>query len=704
VILSEAYLSERGLSLEFTLSQGIEIDSYPERIRIQERLGQKCVPIWNLGVSEIIWFPIKNASGKIQSWFARPLPTLINGPKFVAPVDSGGAPFVTASIYEGLKTGHPVIITEGPVKALACQRAGKAAVGLVGVWGGAEKNSGGKLVLRKELAELGLRGRKVYIAFDADTTVKPEVRHASIRLYFLLSAAGAEVYQLTSWDLANGKGIDDYLVGHTREASPRAMLEVLLAQAAPFAATIANNKIDLDAVTSELRGVSFDELHRSQLCKPLAKALGVPVEELRKIGTGEVEDSSDVIFEELEPWPEEVNINELLQDLVDLVRKHVILDDYSILTVVFWVLLTYLSDYDRIDTMPILSLVSPEKRCGKTRLQSVLDWLVYRALSAANVSSASIYRAIERWHPTLLLDEVDSFIMKNEELRGILNSGHTREKAYVIRCHPTTLQPERFSTWCPKSFALIGHLPETLRDRSIAIRMERKKRGEKVRPLRATTRAERAELRRKISRWIADNGDKLEEPDPAIVEQLNDRAADNWVPIMQIARLAGGVWPLNVLRAVTALTVGDEDGISGAENIVGILLIRLQKIFYETAQAAVRNSAESQARAQGKSDQEVDAAGNAAVTGIIPGDRDFISTEEILKVLNDDKEAPWADWCKGNVKGLSAKRLGQILGQYKVKSVRLKRGGSHGYRFGDLRPVFERYIPYETDGGLTPSE
>src|SRR5258708_25615482 len=124
-------------------------------------------------------------------------------------------PFVTASIYEGLKSGHPVIVTEGPVRALVCQRAGIAAVGLVGVWGGAEKNSGGKLVLRKELAELGLRGRKVYIAFDADATVKSEVRHASIRLYFLLSAAGYEVYHLTRCDRTDGKGLDEHLVWKT---------------------------------------------------------------------------------------------------------------------------------------------------------------------------------------------------------------------------------------------------------------------------------------------------------------------------------------------------------------------------------------------------------------------------------------------------------------------------------------------------------
>jgi hypothetical protein len=35
--------------------------------------------------------------------------------------------------------------------------------------------------------------------------------------------------------------------------------------------------------------------------------------------------------------------------------------------------------------------------------------------------------------PTLLIDEGDSFIKDNEEMRGILNSGHTKAAAHVIR-------------------------------------------------------------------------------------------------------------------------------------------------------------------------------------------------------------------------------------------------------------------------------
>ena len=40
---------------------------------------------------------------------------------------------------------------------------------------------------------------------------------------------------------------------------------------------------------------------------------------------------------------------------------------------------------------------------------------------------------IEDLSPTLLIDEVDTFLSSNDQLRGILNSGYTRKTAFVLR-------------------------------------------------------------------------------------------------------------------------------------------------------------------------------------------------------------------------------------------------------------------------------
>ena len=72
--------------------------------------------------------------------------------------------------------------------------------------------------------------------------------------------------------------------------------------------------------------------------------------------------------------------------------------------------------------------------------------------------------------PTLLIDEADFFLRDNEELRGVLNSGH-RRGGHVIRIVGEDFEPRAFSTFSPCAIALIGRLPATLHDRAIHIRL-----------------------------------------------------------------------------------------------------------------------------------------------------------------------------------------------------------------------------------------
>jgi uncharacterized protein DUF3854 len=210
-------------------------------------------------VKEIIWFPMFGPNGARVSWWARPLPTLPE-PKFVRPTGNHSSPYVSRSAYR-LRAGAPLIVTEGPVKTLVCDQAGIAAVGINGTWCSSAQLPNDKLVLRQEIGDLNVRGRKIYIAFDADASFNAQVRHASIRLFFLLNAAGAEVYQLTSWEISEGKGLDDYLVTQQAQGvTAKAVLDMLIADAAPFVDTIHNNKVDLDAVASELEKVDLAHL------------------------------------------------------------------------------------------------------------------------------------------------------------------------------------------------------------------------------------------------------------------------------------------------------------------------------------------------------------------------------------------------------------------------------------------------------------
>jgi uncharacterized protein DUF3854 len=204
--LGEEYLLERGIASETVAAYGIEIDGTIERSRVVDRLGMEI----SHRTQAIIWFPIRDAEGDNGSWIARPLPTIEGKAKFLCRKSDGAPLYIAPSVYAVRdKAEVPLIITEGSAKALACVQAGFHAIGVNGVWCAGETDDEDKWHLRQELREgFELRSRKVYICFDADAATKPEVRHAQIRLFFLFHCAGAEVYQLTSWDICEGKGID----------------------------------------------------------------------------------------------------------------------------------------------------------------------------------------------------------------------------------------------------------------------------------------------------------------------------------------------------------------------------------------------------------------------------------------------------------------------------------------------------------------
>ena len=134
---------------------------------------------------------------------------------------------------------------------------------------------------------------------------------------------------------------------------------------------------------------------------------------------------------ETQPWHDPVDGQLLLDDLAKLLRRFVVLPQSAAETLALWTLHTYA--FDLRDITAYIGLESPEKRCGKTTLLTVLSELVHRPLVAANISPSAFFRVIEETRPTLLIDEADTLLKGNDELRGILNAGYSRKSAYVVR-------------------------------------------------------------------------------------------------------------------------------------------------------------------------------------------------------------------------------------------------------------------------------
>ena len=201
-----------------------------------------------------------------------------------------------------------------------------------------------------------------------------------------------------------------------------------------------------------------------------------------------------------------------------------------------WIVLTYL--HDAVDILPILLITSPLEDCGKSTLLKLVLYLSNRPIPASNISAAAIYRVIGDDHPTLVLDEADAFMQEDEAMRRVINSGHERPLAYVIRVVNDTGDTGQFSTWCPKAIARIGQPKRTILSRSIPIRLERKPKGMKTEKLKSGHKLEFEDLRRKISRLANDIRAQVQ-LFRSQSDWLNNRAGDNWEPLFAIATAAG---------------------------------------------------------------------------------------------------------------------------------------------------------------------
>jgi hypothetical protein len=276
-----------------------------------------------------------------------------------------------------------------------------------------------------------------------------------------------------------------------------------------------------------------------------------------------------------EPWPEPepVDGEELLSEIRTTFSRYLVLPDHSDIALALWSVGTYCFNEFRI--WPRLLISSPEKRCGKTSLLEVLAAVTKRSLSTSNATPAAAFRIIDKLQPTLLIDEADCFLDSSEELTSIVNSGHSRSSAFVIRCSGDEHNVQRFSTWAAMAIAMIG-LPKktTIIDRSVVIQLRRKLSGETVQRLPADLPESCSTIRRQAARWANDHQENLKKTEPILPDCENDRALDNWRPIFQIAETAGGDWPSLVRQSFGALTESDNDAEPGP-----LLLNDIRQIF-----------------------------------------------------------------------------------------------------------------------------
>ncbi len=279
----------------------------------------------------------------------------------------------------------------------------------------------------------------------------------------------------------------------------------------------------------------------------------------------------------VEPWPHPVDGGKVLSEVAAAFSRYVALPVGAADALALWT--AHAHAFEAFVHTPRLNCCSPEKGCGKTTALDVAASMTPRPLRTESMTAAVLFRLVQEHKPTLLLDEVDSYLNEAEELRGLLNAGHKRG-ARAYRVEGESLQVRGFNAFAPAALAGIGDLPGTLHDRSIVIRLVRAKPGEVA--ARFDSRRTHAEtgLCRKLARWTADNFTKLEACDPHLPETAFNRLGDNWRPLFAIAEVAGADWPQRAAGAFATLTSGDD---LDAQGIGATLLADIAAVFVNVA-------------------------------------------------------------------------------------------------------------------------
>ena len=348
-------------------------------------------------------------------------------------------------------------------------------------------------------------------------------------------------------------------------------------------------------------------------------------------------------------WPDPVTGEEVLVELVRTLTRYLALSEGVATTIALWILFAHA--HDAFPISPILAVTSPEKRCGKTTLLELVSSLVPCPLPSSSITAASLFRAVDQFRPTLLIDEADTFLGDRDELRGLLNSGHRRTLAVVIRTVGDQHEARAFSTWAPKVIALIGRLPDTLADRSIEVRMRRRTKDEHVERLRLDRLDELEPLRRRIWTWAQDNQEELQMMDPSLPDRLHDRAMDNWRPLVSIAEVVGGVWPKRARKAALLLSGQDPDE---EESVSTLLLGDIRKLF---------------------------------------GSSDRLASTQITVGLARREDRPWPEFRKGSP--ITVRQVARLLKRFDVKPTHMRIDGKtqRGYELADFKDAFSRYLP-----------
>ena len=388
-----------------------------------------------------------------------------------------------------------------------------------------------------------------------------------------------------------------------------------------------------------------------------AQELGIRVSALDKAvaryrGEEPGDDDPPALIENVEPWPDPVGGADLAEAVRRELLAHVVFPaEADADAATLWIFGTYLMDVWRLFAKVLVS--SPEKKCGKSTLLEVMEAHVFRPLLFSSITGPALFRVVEALRPTLLIDEADRFMRENDALIGIVNCGHTRRTARVIRTVEVdgNHEPRAFSVWCPQVIAGIGSQADTIEDRSIRIGLRRRLQTEQVRKRPADYFERQIAARRRLLTWANDNRHRIAALDVQPPVCGNDRAQDNWEPLFRIAAVLGGSW----LERVSAAYLLKEAGDGVRDEPAAVMALRDVMGCFEEHGGARQQSA------------------------------------DLVGWLVAMEDRPWSEWKHG--RPMTTSSLSRLLRQFGIRPRKIRFGTAPlmGYERGPVEDAFARY-------------
>lgn len=357
---------------------------------------------------------------------------------------------------------------------------------------------------------------------------------------------------------------------------------------------------------------------------------------------------------------------DLLERALAFMERFVILpSNHAGVALVLWAAHAHLMD--AWETTPRLAFLSAEPGSGKSLAMRLAALLCPLALEVASATTASLIRALDdpAGQPTYFIDEIDTKYgpkaRGDEELRSLINAGHQID-GYILRNEKDgdDWYPVRKNVFAAIAMAGIGNiLPDTILTRSIVVKMRKCLPSEKVTSYRRRDHMPIGNaLRDELAAWADQIRDKAALCRPTLPDEIVDRDADVWEPLIVVADLAGGSWPDRARQAAI-----------------------------EAVQSRKANRKPS--------------LGVQLLTDIrsCMGGKIGLPTVELLKKLLADEEAPWGDL--GYHRKLDARILAEMLDEYGIKPKPYRFNGPkepmlRGYMREDFEDAWARHLPTST--------